>query len=214
MREQIVAYKGVELVFTIFDGTVQGYNKFHETTTRIEGGGGRIRTKVFTERVSGKIKPVKSETRHKYITEFSVVEPDGKEAAIRLINNASAFRDGQSISVWIENNGQRVYKIINNSVGNTTSVNSIKEIIKENSYYFKEYLKANLVINIVWRLTQVAMLALIVWFLFDVIRGKDILASVIGFVIIIIPAILVYKVIKNVIQATLIKGLKQKLKGR
>ncbi|OJW80268.1 MAG: hypothetical protein BGO69_05400 [Bacteroidetes bacterium 46-16] len=214
MREQIVAYKGVELIFVIYDGTVQGYNKFLETTTNIQGGGGRIYTNQFTERVQGKIKPVKSETRHKYITEFSVVEDDGKEVSVRLINNASAFRDGQSVSVWIENNGKRVYKIINYNIANTTSVNSIKDIVKSNNYYFNEYLKANFLVNILWRLTQVAILALIIWFTIDIFKGKDILATIIGFAVIIIPVILIYRLIKNLIKSSLIKGLKQMIKGR
>jgi len=214
VREQIVAYKGVELIFVIYDGTVQGYNKFLETTTNIQGGGGRIYTNQFTERVQGKIKPVKSETRHKYITEFSVVEDDGKEVSVRLINNASAFRDGQSVSVWIENNGKRVYKIINYNIANTTSVNSIKDIVKSNNYYFNEYLKANFLVNILWRLTQVAILALIIWFTIDIFKGKDILATIIGFAVIIIPVILIYRLIKNLIKSSLIKGLKQMIKGR
>lgn len=214
MREQIVAYKGVELIFVIYDGTVQGYNKFLETTTNIQGGGGRIYTNQFTERVQGKIKPVKSETRHKYITEFSVVEDDGKEVSVRLINNASAFRDGQSVSVWIENNGKRVYKIINYNIANTTSVNSIKDIVKSNNYYFNEYLKANFLVNILWRLTQVAILALIIWFTIDIFKGKDILATIIGFAVIIIPVILIYRLIKNLIKSSLIKGLRQMIKGR
>jgi len=127
------------------------------------------------------------------------------------VNCPDTFRDGQLASVWVEGYKMKKYKIVNHSVGSATIINSIKDIVKSTDYYYNQYLKANLLINLLWRVIQIATLALIVYALIELIRTDEFISSLIGVLVVMVPVIVIYRVIKNIIRAALSKGLKRSI---
>ncbi|PSK91551.1 hypothetical protein [Taibaiella chishuiensis] len=211
MKTESVTYMNVELVFHVYEGKVQGLNKFVQTDTHVSGGGGTIRTGFLSGKVSGTTNPISSSTTHTYITEFAVVEEDGAEASLTLTNLQLVLRNDLPISVWVEEKTKSVHKIINANSGAAATVNSIEKILKRTDYYFKRFIQNNTVPKYIWWSTLLVITLYIAWVFWDVFSHRPGLLTILIALVFLLPPYFLYKIVKKALNRQLTKGLKEQV---
>ncbi|MGN6291212.1 MAG: hypothetical protein ACTHMV_00590 [Chitinophagaceae bacterium] len=209
MKQLTANFSGCDMIFEIYDGTVQGYNKFVETTTSVTGGKGKIKTSDWTGKVSGKIAPVSTTTTHTHHTEFFIQEEDGREITIRLINTPQPFHDGQQITAYKVHDTGQLYKIVNRNTGAVTVVTPLNAIVYQ-SHFFKKIITNNAGIKVLWYAVLAVIIGWVGWSAWDIFSHRyDWLTILIG-ALFMIPAYLLYKITRQIIAGYVAKGLAKK----
>lgn len=198
------------MAFDIYHGTVQGYNKFVESTTSISGGEGKIRTSSWTGKVSGKISPVKSTTTHTHYTEFFIQEDGGREVVIRLINTPLSFYNGQQITAYKVHVTGQLYKIITHNSGTSTVVRPLSEIISQ-SHFFRRMIKHNEKIKLLWYAILVMIIGWCGWIFLDIFTHSYNWFTIIIGLVFTIPAYLLYKIARRRIAGYVAGGLAEEI---
>lgn len=211
MEMKTAHFSGVDITFKKYEGTVQGHHKFVETNTRYSGGGGKIRTSSWTGDVSGDIAPVSSSTVHTYRTEFFLLEDNGNEVPVNLVNHSATFRDNQQITMYVVNDTQQIHKIINRSTHIVSVVKPLRQIISQSPHYFRSLIRNNGTQRTIWYIVLTIVFLWCGWIVLDIFSGnRETFTFIIGFVFM-LPAYALYKLTKMSMNNYIANGLRKKI---
>ncbi len=214
MQEIIIKHSGIEMQFVLHEGRICGYDKRVVEMTKISGGGGRIYTSSFDDRVYGRIKPIKSKTERTYITGFAIAGDNDRDIHINLVNSLSSFRDGQRVTAWVDRKSGFIYKLDNHNNGEETVVTPLTSIFGRGRYYFRAYLRANPGIKWLWYFLLLASASWITFTVIDVLSGEiGLLVVVLALLLGVFPAIVVCLLGYWLIKAAMARGISRKIRS-
>lgn len=211
MQEKVMSFLNVNLTFERYEGTIKGFNKFLESTTVVRGGGGHVRTGI-SGKVSRYYRPVMSRTKHSYISEFFLVEEDGKEVPLELQDIDGLFRDEQIIALWVEKHNQLIYRIYNKNTQRYTSIVSLKRILNYDRFYFRQLIHRNLFPGFIWYLVVCVSCILAIAVLRDLIRSRFDVAAFLTLLFTCAVLYLIQLLTRRVMLGFLYNGFRRKLK--